>query len=89
MKRSKGSISEPPHFSLSMVSKCRTSQASRSIRIAWLLEELGLDYKLHTWDRESSGLAPAEFKQFCETHLEKAPRAQRRALDSSREQRNH
>lgn len=48
-------------------------QASRSIRIAWLLEELGLIYKLETYDRESSGLAPAGFKQSCGTHLGKAP----------------
>ncbi|KAK4692972.1 glutathione S-transferase, partial [Lecanoromycetidae sp. Uapishka_2] len=48
-------------------------QASRSIRIAWLLEELGLDYNLEGYDRESSGLAPAAFKQTCGTHLGKAP----------------
>lgn len=48
-------------------------QTSRSIRVAWLLEELGLDYKLETYDRESSGLAPAGFKQSCGTHLGKAP----------------
>ena len=48
-------------------------QASRSIRVAWLLEELGLDYKLIASSLESSGLAPAEFKQLCGTHLGKAP----------------
>ena len=48
-------------------------QASRSIRIAWLLEELGIDYKLHNWDRESSGLAPADFKQSCGALLGRAP----------------
>ena len=48
-------------------------QASRSIRIAWLLEELGLDYKLETYDREETGLAPARFKQSCGTGLGKAP----------------
>lgn len=48
-------------------------QASRSIRIAWLLEELGLDYKLETYDREGSGLAPAGFKKSCGTGLGKAP----------------
>lgn len=48
-------------------------QASRSIGIAWLLEELGLDYELQTYDRESSGLAPADFKQTCGTVLGKAP----------------
>ena len=48
-------------------------QASRSIRIAWLLEELGLDYTLETYDREDTGLAPAGFKQSCGTGLGKAP----------------
>lgn len=48
-------------------------QASRSIRIAWLLEELGLDYKLEGYDRENTGLAPAGFKQSCGTVLGKAP----------------
>lgn len=37
-------------------------QVSRSIRIPWLLEELGLDYKLETYDREDNGLAPTAFK---------------------------
>ena len=48
-------------------------QASRSIRIAWLLEELGLEYKVKAYDRESTGLAPAAFKQSCGTLLGKAP----------------
>ena len=48
-------------------------QASRSIRIAWLLEELGLEYKLETYDREETGLAPAAFKNSCRTALGKAP----------------
>ena len=48
-------------------------QASRSIRIAWLLEELGIEYKLHSWDRESSGLAPADFKQSSGALLGRAP----------------
>lgn len=48
-------------------------QASRSIRIAWLLEELSLDYKLEIYDREDTGLAPAGFKQSCGTLLGKAP----------------
>ncbi|KAL9067066.1 MAG: hypothetical protein Q9161_007156 [Pseudevernia consocians] len=48
-------------------------QASRSIRIAWLLEELGLDYKLKSYDREDTGLAPVGFKQSCGTRLGKAP----------------
>ena len=36
-------------------------QASRSIRIAWLLEELGLDYELKFADREA-GKAPQWLK---------------------------
>ena len=48
-------------------------QASRSIRIAWLLEELGIEYKLRSWERESSGLAPANFKQSCGALLGRAP----------------
>ncbi|KAL8817335.1 MAG: hypothetical protein Q9191_008165, partial [Dirinaria sp. TL-2023a] len=48
-------------------------QSSRSIRIAWLLEELGLPYKLECWDREDTGLAPAEYKERCGTRLGKAP----------------
>lgn len=48
-------------------------QASRSIRIAWLLEELGIEYKLRSWDRETSGLAPADFKQSCGALLGRAP----------------
>ena len=48
-------------------------QASRSIRIAWLLEELGLDYKLECYDREDTGRAPAEFKKSSGTLLGKAP----------------
>ena len=37
-------------------------QASRSIRTAWLLEELGLDYEVKFSDREN-GVAPAAFKK--------------------------
>lgn len=36
-------------------------QASRSIRTAWLLEELGLDYDVKFAPREN-GVAPAAFK---------------------------
>ena len=56
-----------PHLTLYFL------QASRSIRIAWLLEELGLEYKLEAYDREDTGLAPAGFKQSCGTVLGKAP----------------
>ena len=37
------------------------------------MEELDLEYKLHCFDRESSGLAPPEFKSQCGTLLGKAP----------------
>jgi glutathione S-transferase len=37
-------------------------QASRCIRTAWLLEELGLDYKVEFSAREN-GVAPADFKK--------------------------
>lgn len=37
-------------------------QASRCIRTAWLLEELGLDYEVKFSNREN-GLAPAAFKK--------------------------
>jgi len=47
-------------------------QASRSIRTAWLLEELGLDYNLKFWPRENNK-APQEFKQQCGNPLGKAP----------------
>ena len=36
-------------------------QSSRAIRIAWLLEELGLEYKVVYFDREAGGAAPREF----------------------------
>jgi glutathione S-transferase len=35
---------------------------SRSERIVWLMEELGLDYKLERFQRESSGAAPPPLK---------------------------
>ena len=56
-----------PHLTLYFL------QASRSIRIAWLLEELGLNYKVEIYDREDTGLAPTKFKQSCRTVLGKAP----------------
>ena len=37
-------------------------QASRCIRTAWLLEELGLDYEIKFSNREN-GLAPPGFKE--------------------------
>jgi glutathione S-transferase len=35
---------------------------SRSERILWLMEELGLEYKLESFQRESNGAAPAAMK---------------------------
>ncbi len=47
-------------------------QASRSIRIAWLLEELGLEYKNVFFPRENNK-APADFKTQSGNTLGKAP----------------
>jgi len=47
-------------------------QASRSIRVAWLLEELSLPYKSIYFDRENNK-APAEFKTESGNPLGKAP----------------
>ncbi|KAF2709744.1 glutathione S-transferase [Pleomassaria siparia CBS 279.74] len=51
-------------------------QASRSIRIAWLLEELHQDYNLKFFDRMSNMKAPDEFKSGCGNALGKAPSLQ-------------
>lgn len=48
-------------------------QSSRSIRIAWLLEELKLVYNLEYFDREPSMAAPVSFKQACGGSMGKAP----------------
>jgi hypothetical protein len=47
-------------------------QASRSIRIAWLLEELGLEYKSVFFPRENNK-APSDFKSQSGNTLGKAP----------------
>ncbi|KAF5684311.1 GTT1-glutathione S-transferase [Fusarium circinatum] len=47
--------------------------ASRAIRIAWLLEELKISYKLVTSPRAANGLAPPEFKAKIPTHLGSSP----------------
>ncbi|KAG8525591.1 uncharacterized protein KY384_009235 [Bacidia gigantensis] len=47
--------------------------ASRSIRTAWLLEELSLPYALIHADRSSNGLSDADFKAQTGTILGKAP----------------
>ncbi|KIW99208.1 uncharacterized protein Z519_00871 [Cladophialophora bantiana CBS 173.52] len=47
--------------------------ASRAIRIAWLLEELNLPYRLVSSPRAANGLAPEEFKAQIPTRLGKSP----------------
>ncbi|KAF5548217.1 GTT1-glutathione S-transferase [Fusarium napiforme] len=47
--------------------------ASRAIRIAWLLEELNIPYKLVTSPRAANGLAPPEFKAKIPTRLGTSP----------------
>jgi glutathione S-transferase len=47
-------------------------QASRSIRIAWLLEELGLEYKSVFFPRKNNK-APADFESQSGNSLGKAP----------------
>jgi glutathione S-transferase len=48
-------------------------QASRCIRTAWLLEELGLDYDLQFADRTAASKAPDEFKAASGNPLGKFP----------------
>ena len=50
--------------------------ASRAIRIAWLLEELDLPYKLVASPRMSNNLAPPEFKAKIPSALGKSPTLQ-------------
>jgi len=38
-------------------------ETSRSERVVWLMEELGLDYELKVFPREPNGAAPAPFKE--------------------------
>jgi glutathione S-transferase len=47
--------------------------ASRAIRAAWLLEELGLTYDLVSEDRASNGLAMPEFQAKIPAPLKKSP----------------
>ena len=48
-------------------------QTSRSIRIAWLLEELNLDYRVVYYDREPTMAAPDAFKEASGGSMGKAP----------------
>jgi glutathione S-transferase len=47
--------------------------SSRAIRVAWLLEELGLPHEAICADRAPNGLAPAEFKSQIPNALGKSP----------------
>lgn len=47
--------------------------ASRAIRVPWLLEEMGVPYKLVSSGRAPNGLAPPEFKQQIPAPLRKCP----------------
>lgn len=38
-------------------------EVSRSHRILWLLEELGVEYELKTYKRTNEGLAPSQLKE--------------------------
>ena len=48
-------------------------QTSRSIRIAWLLEELSLEYSVVYYDREPTMAAPDAFKEASGGTMGKAP----------------
>ncbi|KAF4542160.1 Glutathione s-transferase [Lasiodiplodia theobromae] len=48
-------------------------QASRSIRTAWLLEELGLDYEIKFWDRQEHQQAPKDAKGACVSPVGRFP----------------
>lgn len=50
--------------------------SSRAIRIAWLLEELGLEYELVAADRAPNGQGPPEFKAKIPSPLAKSPTIQ-------------
>ena len=47
--------------------------ASRAVRIAWLLEELRLPYNLVAADRAPNGLAPPDFREKIPGPLRKSP----------------
>ena len=44
-----------------MITICHLTR-SRSERIVWLMEELGLEYKLEVYPREPTGAAPAQMR---------------------------
>lgn len=47
--------------------------ASRAIRVAWLLDELNIDYKLVASPRNAAGVGPPEFKEQIPAPLKKSP----------------
>jgi glutathione S-transferase len=51
-------------------------QSSRSIRIAWLLSELNLDYTINFANRKANMKAPEEFKTSTGNPLGKSPSLQ-------------
>src|SRR5205814_5342225 len=50
------------NYTAAMLTVCHLS-TSLSERIVWLLEELGLDYRLEWFQRESTGAAPASLRE--------------------------
>lgn len=50
--------------------------ASRAVRIAWMLEALNLPYELVRAERAPNGLAPPEFRQKIPGALRKSPTVQ-------------
>jgi glutathione S-transferase len=50
--------------------------ASRAVRVAWMLEALQLPYELVRAERASNGLAPPEFREKIPGSLRKSPTIQ-------------
>ena len=48
--------------------------ASRSERVIWLMEELGLEYRLEPFQREANGAAPPPMKALHVRHHAEIPR---------------
>jgi len=49
-------------YTRAMITVCHLS-TSRSERVVWLLEELGLDYRVEWFQREAGGAAPASLRE--------------------------
>lgn len=73
------SITTAQHYFTTKMSNPDTSlklfslQASRSIRIAFLLEELGVEYDNQSYERQPSMLSPPEYAQDSKSSFGKAP----------------